>query len=372
MNVAFPKATYLIFVVVPILLLFWYLLLYQRRSLKNFAEKKSLRKLYQGHSEGRFWLHVVLLCFVWIAGTVALMQPRGIQEHNAENSDEIINENIIEEKDVDDQEPIIKRRKVHDVIFLLDASASMSVSDTKHGRSRLDYAKDIIDEIIGRLNGETVAIYAFTSEATSVVPLTGDYLYSRLLLKNVGINEGDVAGTDLMEALETIKHRHLRTSKQKLTTLILLTDGGDTRLETLSGDQYEREFKTLANCLDNAENLRIFTVGLGSHEGDVIPDVAFEGQTVRSSLDEKLLKDLSKCGNYYFANEYNAMTISNDVINIMSQDVPFEEDVEITPQSEAFVERTIKNKDEQNYTLYYQIPLAIAIILLTINLWFRK
>ena len=72
----------------------------------------------------------------------------------------------------------------------------MAVVDTRVGESRLDYAKEIIDELVSQLDGEEVALYSLTSEMTLLVPPTNDYLYLRLMLHQVGYNEGDVYGTD--------------------------------------------------------------------------------------------------------------------------------------------------------------------------------
>jgi Ca-activated chloride channel homolog len=349
MNVACPKATYLIFVLLPILFLFWHSFFKQNKNLQKFAHEKSLQKLLV-YSPHKFWFNVVLLSCVWLFSTIALMQPRSEPRYPQQDGSEII-------KPTNEENQITRRRKVHDIIFLLDASASMSVTDTTLKQSRLDYAKDIVDEIISNLSGENVAIYAFTSETTKIVPLTTDYLYTRLLLRNIKINEGDVAGTDLLEALETIDKNHI-SNTEKLTTIILLTDGGDTRLSTLEGSLRYREEGALVTRLGNAQ---VFTIGLGSHEGAVIPDIIFEEEAVKSSLDEDLLKRL---GQYYFANEYTPMTIADSIVR--SQKTPFEEEKSTVPTFEKLLANT-----DPDYTLYYQIPLGLAMLLLVWGLCFR-
>ena len=85
---------------------------------------------------------------------------------------------------------------------MLDTSASMSVEDTRQKNTRLEVAKEIIDEMVQKLDGQNVALYSFTSALTPIVPLTLDYLFTRLMLQDVHLNYGEVAGTDLFESLE--------------------------------------------------------------------------------------------------------------------------------------------------------------------------
>lgn len=375
LHYEWPGAAYLIFVAILIAFLMWMLYEYRRKVVLGFAEKPSLVKLLMPRSRFYYLLKSAALCAAWVCATLALMQPKGngryyVPEEQRQD-DKVLQEALVEHEE-DEEQQVVLRRKAHDVIFLVDASASMLINDTRTGVTRLDYAKDIIDEVVSQLDGQTVALYAFTSEATTVVPLTMDYLFFRLMLRNIGINEGDVAGTDLVEALETVKKKHFGGSG-KLRTLILLTDGGDTRLEQLQGEQRASEMQTIISRIGDAEeqSLRIFTVGLGSQEGKIIPDITFEGQPVHSSLDEDLLIKLSDRGRgrYYFGNAFSAFGISADLIRQIRKDDPFVEEI-TAPKIRGRVERFTQQGYEPEilYDLFFQGPLGIAIILLTVAL----
>ncbi len=347
----------------------------RKKALASFAHDISLKHLLRGFSSEIALLRIILICLVWALVVTALIQPRTIKEREPK-ADKGGQENILDETlmSADDQEKVIMQRRAHDVIFLIDASASMSVHDTRMNRSRLDYAKEIIDEIVSQLDGQSTALYAFTSELTPLVPPTMDYYFLRLLLRKISINEGDVAGTDLLEALDRVRLQHLNTHEEKLKTLIILTDGGDTRLEAMNGNERQKELSTLVSRLGSVEenNLRVFTIGMGSKEGEIIPNIQFDGSDIRSTLDEELLQLLSQKGRgqYYFANDYSAFSISQDLMNIMRQDNPY-----VDHEEEAFnpykLERELEKEQEKNieYFNYYQIPLGLAILLLSLEVF---
>ncbi len=313
-----PQAIYLLFLAIPIAIMFWALNNYRHQSLKRFATQQSLSILLTPRSRIYNILHTCALCLAWIAAVIALMQPKGNGRYPESNQDPYSKTILEETITSNDSKETTVQRKAHDVIFLVDASASMSVSDTRVGLSRLEYAKEIIEETVKQLKGHTVSLYTFTSETSTIVPPTFDTLYLRMMARTIDINEGDVAGTDLLEALDTMRSKHFSKESQKLRTLIILTDGGDTRIEALFGDQRSQEIATLISRLNNAENmnLRTFSIGLGSKQGEDIPGILFQGSPVKSSLDENLLKMLSKHGRgrYYFASDFSSLGIASDII----------------------------------------------------------
>ena len=154
----------------------------------------------------------------------------------------------------------------------------------------------------------------------------------------------------------------------------MLTDGGDTQLETLSGADRERSLNTILSRIKEAEalNLRLFTIGVGSPQGAVIPDITYQGEPVRSSLDEDLLRRLAQAGRgrYYFANDSSVLAISQDIVRLINQDDPYveveESEIELTGTLERMRERDIDS--ELIYRLYFQYPLFLAIALLTVGL----
>ena len=196
----FPGAAYLLLFVLIFSLLFWVLYEWRRRVVTAFAKKECLDKLLVRRSRLYYLIKCLFFCAAWGFATLALMQPKGAGRY-LDGQKEVTEQRVVEQKEVEG-ETITLRRKTHDVIFLLDASASMAVTDARGDKRRLDLAKEIVDEVVSQLDGQAVALYAFTSETSAVVPVTHDYLFFRLALRRVGIHEGDVGGTDFLGALE--------------------------------------------------------------------------------------------------------------------------------------------------------------------------
>lgn len=370
LNYAFPGAASLLFGFIAILMLSWWLYTYREKVVRRLAEAHCLPAVLQRRSRLLYSLYVAALGIAWVGTVLALMQPQGAghyQRLNGDHDPEVVEEVLTESTASDDDTPFILRRKAHDIIFLVDASASMSVTDTTQGITRLEYAKEIIDELASSSDGEALALYAFTSEVTPLVPVTQDTLFFRLVVRQVDINEGDVAGTDLAEALETVADKHFRRTEKRRTTLILLTDGGDTRLEQMTGPDREREVDAIASRIGDAsaQNLRVFTIGLGTQEGRAVPGVQYDGRPVNSSLDEALLGKLADKGrgHYFFANQHTALSITQQIRAVLDQDNPFIEEVEVTKR-EGIVERVIESERQVTYDQYFQWPLGFAILAL--------
>lgn len=116
-------------------------------------------------------------------------------------------------------------------------------------------------------------------------------------------------------------------------------------------------------------NVRIFTVGLGSNEKSVIPGVEFEGQPVLSSLDGELLKKLSQKGRgqYFFANDYSAMTLANVILDVVRAENSYIEQEEIPHKK---LERSImeSNPVQMKKKRLFQLPLGLAVLLFAFEL----
>ena len=368
LHFANPSASYFLLISLLICALLIASLNGRKKSLQGFASAGSLQTLL--FLEKRTLLRYVLLLFTWFLATLALMQPEKFISNNLVASQ---NNEIEQEKWIDNEEgaKAITKRRHCDVIFLLDASASMNVKDTRQKCTRLESAIEIIDQMVSKMDGQNVALYTFTSTLTSVVPPKIDYFFTRLMLKDITINYGDVAGTDLFEAMEGISRRHFFSSPEKQKILLLLTDGGDTDLERLNKSDRSKQLDVMLGKMKKFEkqNVKIFTIGLGSKEGMVIPGIEFEGREVISSLDTELLTKLSETtqGQYYFANDYSALSLSDKIIQIIQAENSYIEKEEVMQKK---LQREVEqNKSSNSHKReLFQIPLALAIILLGLEI----
>lgn len=345
---AFPEAAYLILVSLILAGLLLYLYYYRKKQLTKFTSPKLLNSLSVPHSDFIYFVKALALCFAWIAATFALMQPMGYGKYPEELQKKI-------------KKGPGRQLKPHNVIFLLDVSDSMTVKDNTENVSRLQLAKEIGDQIISRLAGQSIALDAFTSQVTELSPLTTDYLFVRQMLRQAQINEGGVPGTDLLQALTVMRTNYLAKDPDVLKTLILLTDGGDTLYETLIGTEKEKRKQAIVDLVKDGDKFqyRVFTIGVGSKQGQPIPKIAFEGKPVISAVQEDLLKQISQDGRgrYYFANDIGMLDLARDLISQMGQDPQYVDGKGFQQDQSAASENLI-------HKLYFQLPLGIAILLL--------
>ena len=332
----FPSGAYLLILLIPLLLVFWWLFESRKRTLEKFASSSVLAQILIPRPTFAFWTQAAAYCLGWIFATIAFMQPVSYG-HYADSTLK--------------QAPPIS----HDVVFLIDASASMNVSDGYEGHTRLEHAKTLLDEIIPRLEGEQAALYAFTSESVQIAPFTRDYLFIRLVLRQIQINEGGSAGTHLLDTLKTVYDTVLKPSSARLKTLVLFSDGEDTLLEADPSQAHQKQ-EQLTEWLTHAkeDHLRLFTVGMGTTTGKAVPGILFHEKPVISSLNTALLEELSARGegSYTQANSYAAIDLADRLVKQMEQDYP---------QLQA--EETQSLQQELIYDHYFQYPLALAILL---------
>lgn len=352
---AFPQLGYLILVAIPILYLLWALFRYRQRILKTLFNSANIEELSSARSPTSSWIKIVALCFVWIFACLALMEPRGDFRYPV---------GIAEQNKI----TVIKQNP-QDILFLIDSSASMTATDTRDGKSRLATAKDIADEIIALLQGQNGAIYAFTGEATSLSPPTLDYLFLRLVLKQLDVNEGGISGTDFASALRKLQQNFwTNPAANKTTTLVILSDGEDTILENLKDEARSKARENILSTIKNSatSHLRVYTIGIGSSEGAQVPNMNFQGKPVISRLHDDLLKDLSQIGrgSYYSATSLSSLEIARNISEKLRENAIYDQ------QTATETVMPASREKEAMYDLFFQIPLALAIGLLLVILFF--
>ncbi len=239
---------------------------------------------------------------------------------------------------------LLKREGI-DIVVALDVSNSMLAQDMKP--SRLEKAKQEIRGIIERLKGDRIGLVAFAGEAFIQCPLTLDYSAAEFLLDAMDNTSVSVQGTALAEAITTAA-KAFDQKEKKHKVLLLLTDGEDQEGGAVEAAEEARK-----------QGIKIYTVGIGSPEGEPIPildkngrQIGFKkdrnGEVIVSKLDETTLQKIALAtgGKYYHA---TAGEIELDKI--------FDE---ISSMEKKELEGTLVTR----YDDRYQWPLLIAIILI--------
>lgn len=295
-----PIASTLIALLPFLILLSRRLHLMRQRGLDLFADQELHKTVLLPRSRFYSAIHLLLISLCWLMAVLALMEPTWRSPEQPKRL--LLSEKVLSETSPVENQPLNRPKEI---AIVIDTSASMNARDTPTGISRLDYAKEAAEEIIDRLKGEHLAIYAFTSELTPIVPSTLDYLYSRILLRDLDLNAGGVAGTNFQNLIEGLKHHYWEKESNRLSTLIIFSDGGDTAYEELSSEDKLKAVQGLKAVIaeeTDPEALRIITVGMGSEQG-----VRLEEFPVTLALNPAVLREV---GSYIDSNQETLQAIA--------------------------------------------------------------
>lgn len=170
-------------------------------------------------------------------------------------------------------------RKGIDLMFAVDVSKSMLAEDIRP--NRLQRAKLAVEDLVQKFEGDRVGLIAFAGDAFLQCPLTLDRGIFRRSLRTLDPEVIPLGGTHVARAIETARSAAAsEPDHEKL--LVLLTDGED-----LGG-------RAIAAARQAAEDgLRIYTVGVGREEGELVPiegDGADAGRTFLRDRQGELVK----------------------------------------------------------------------------------
>lgn len=188
------------------------------------------------------------------------------------------------------------KRKGLDLIVAVDTSRSMLSNDVTP--SRLQRVKLAAQDLLDELQGDRVGLIAFAGRAFLQAPLTIDYSAAVEAINDLDTNTIPEGGTNISAAIDLAVQTYGKSAIGN-RALIIFTDG-----EELSGDAV----KTAKAAAD--AGVRIFSVGVGTPEGSLIPlngdggSTAFvkdsNGQVVKSKLDEKRLKEIAEATDGFY------------------------------------------------------------------------
>ncbi|MEI8294602.1 MAG: VWA domain-containing protein [bacterium] len=188
------------------------------------------------------------------------------------------------------------KQKGRDVIVAVDTSRSMLATDM--APTRLARAKLFTQDLIRLLQGDRVGLVAFAGSAFLQAPLTLDYNAVTNALEELDTTVIPKGGTNIAAAISAAREAFGKAEGQT-RALVILTDGEELAADGIAAAKQAA-----------AEGIRIFTVGIGSPEGSLIPirlddgrqdfvrDTA--GKPVTSKLDDSRLKEIAAATGGFF------------------------------------------------------------------------
>lgn len=240
------------------------------------------------------------------------------------------------------------KRQGLDILIAIDTSNSMLAEDVKP--NRIERAKLAVKDFIKKIRGDRIGLIAFSGTAFLQCPLTADYAGFLLTLQDVDVDTIPVGGTSISKAIYTALKSY-EGGKGKYKILIVITDGED--LEGGVDEAIERA---------KQDNVMISCVGIGTPEGELIPLKGEEGKkgflrdaegnVVKTRLDEETMKKIA---------------LSTGGVYVRSTGAEFGLDLIYEEKLSKLEKQDIESKMEKQYNERFQLPLALAFVLLLLE-----
>jgi Ca-activated chloride channel homolog len=269
MRFAHPQMLWLLVMVSMLLALFLVWAWRRKQSLISlFVHHRLLPQLAGEVSRARQKVRLTLLGVATLCALLALARPQwGFEWEEA-------------------------RQRGLDVVVALDVSKSMLAEDVRP--NRLVRAKLAALDLARLTRGDRVALVPFAGTAYVQCPLTLDFEAFRQNVDSLDVNLMPQGGTALARAIGTAQSA-FKDAGDNDKVLVILSDGED------------HDEGALRAARDAARaGLRIFTIGVGTPEGDLLrePDrdgsLAYlkdpQGNVVKSRLNESLLQQIASEG----------------------------------------------------------------------------
>lgn len=300
----------------------------QKQQLKQFKSNNAITSLLPRLSKNRS----IFKFSVWIIGlSFIIIAAANLQF--GDKKEEITREGI-------------------DLILCLDVSKSMLAEDLKP--NRLARAKSAIYKIIKNLGSDRIGVVVFAGDAFLQLPLTNDHSAAKLFIESITTGIIPVKGTNIASALE-LANKSFPESSPTNKAIVIITDG----------EEHDGKAVEIASQL-NDEDIKVFTIGLGSAKGSTIPNFKNgrrigvkkdrNGSTVITRLNEQSLVAIADAGGGSYVRG------SNQSLGLQAMLAKIGE-----------IEKTEYDaKEYTSYTSRYQWFLGLGILFLLTDLFILK
>ncbi|SNY94816.1 VWA domain-containing protein [Flagellimonas pacifica] len=290
------KMYFYLLAIIPVMVLaFFFLQVWKKRTQRQFAEIKLLRRLAPNKSSFKSALKLIFLLLGLAFLIIGLVNPK-----------------------IGTKLETVKREGV-DIVFAVDVSKSMLAEDI--APNRLEKAKRLVSEIINQLASDRIGIIAYAGQAYPQLPITTDYGAAKMFLQGMNTNMLSSQGTAINAAID-LASTYYDDDDQTNRVLFIISDGED-----------HSEQSTI-NAVENAvqNGIRIFTIGVGKPKGAPIPikrngivqslKKDNQGEVVITKLNETVLSEIASEGNGEYiegSNTENAVEYIKEQLNQMDK-----------------------------------------------------
>ena len=279
----FAESGYLfLLLLIPVFIVIQTLVLrFRRKRLEKFGDEALVRELMPSYSKAKVWLRLsffLLAFFFFVLGISRPQMGAVLKEHKTRGAE---------------------------VMIVLDVSNSMLAED--YSPNRLERAKLAISRVVDKLRDDRIGLVIFAGNSFVQLPITTDYVSAKMFLGSISTESIPIQGTAIGDAISTAL-RSFSAQSDRSRAIIVITDGEN------------HEDDPVAAATQAAEmGVRVFTIGVGSPEGKMIP---FEGDYLRDKegtpvvtrLDEATLQDIAAAGKGLYVRSGNTEFGLNPII----------------------------------------------------------
>lgn len=237
---------------------------FRAKRIRRFGDQALVEKLMPSYSKAKVWLRLSLFAIAFLFFILGISRPQ--------------------------MGAILKEHKTRgaEVMVVLDVSNSMLAQD--YSPNRLERAKLAISRMVDKLRDDRIGLIVFAGNSFVQLPITTDYVSAKMFLSSISTESVPIQGTAMGEAISTAL-RSFSAQSDKSRAIIVITDGENHEDDPVAAARQAAEL-----------GVRVFTIGVGSPQGTMIPmgDGQYledrEGNPVVTRLDDKVLQDVAEAG----------------------------------------------------------------------------
>ena len=241
-----------------------FVLKFRAKRIRRFGDQALVEKLMPSYSKAKVWLRLSLFAIAFMFFILGISRPQ--------------------------MGAILKEHKTRgaEVMVVLDVSNSMLAQD--YSPNRLERAKLAISRMVDKLRDDRIGLIVFAGNSFVQLPITTDYVSAKMFLSSISTESVPIQGTAMGEAISTAL-RSFSAQSDKSRAIIVITDGENHEDDPVAAARQAAEL-----------GVRVFTIGVGSPQGTMIPmgDGQYledrEGNPVVTRLDEKVLQEVAEAG----------------------------------------------------------------------------
>lgn len=287
MIFAEPKYLMLLLLIPVFFVIQALVLKFRAKRLRRFGDQALVEKLMPSYSKAKVWLRLSLFAIAFMFFILGISRPQ--------------------------MGAILKEHKTRgaEVMVVLDVSNSMLAQD--YSPNRLERAKLAISRMVDKLREDRIGLIVFAGNSFVQLPITTDYVSAKMFLSSISTESVPIQGTAMGEAISTAL-RSFSAQSDKSRAIIVITDGENHEDDPVAAARQAAEL-----------GVRVFTIGVGSPQGTMIPmgDGQYledrDGNPVVTRLDDKVLQEVADAGKGLYVHAGNREFGLDPVIDEISR-----------------------------------------------------